>query len=134
MNSITVVSLVRLLDDIRGTLETTFHEDTRYPGTVPNVPSAGHCALVAGLLAQLYPYIFDVVSTTVQGQSHWFNRCTIDGIVYDVDLTGDQFGGPTVLVRHAGLAYGDARCRSQEEWSIETWSRFEQFYRRFCGL
>jgi hypothetical protein len=65
----------------------------------------------------------ELVSTRVGEESHWFNRVTVDGYTYDVDLTGDQFGFPPVQIASAGALYGEPQLRALSEVHQETMIR-----------
>ena len=84
------------LGKIRRALDSAFAPDTAILGGTPGVPSAGHCAAVAVIVQRIFGG--DFVSAVVEGQSHWFNRVPLGGKTVDVDLTGDQFGRPTIQV------------------------------------
>jgi hypothetical protein len=59
----------------------------------------------------------------VKGEEHWLNRVQVAGDSYDVDLTGDQFGFPTVQVKCAGELYDVERVDAARELLAETVSR-----------
>jgi hypothetical protein len=69
------------------------------------------------------------MSTKLGGVSHWFNR--VGG--YDVDLTGDQFGFPTVQLAPAERLYSGARPRAFGELNAETLLRAQRLAER-AGL
>jgi hypothetical protein len=87
------------------------------PSSVLNVPSAGHCAVVAVIINDLFGGKF--VSCKVDGVSHWFNRIG----AFDVDITGDQFGRPIVQVGPMGKLYEGTRIRKVTEVNDETLRR-----------
>lgn len=107
------------LINFRNQLEPHFSASTACPGTVWNVVSSGHCAVVA-LLTQ-NKFGGELVSTKINGHSNWFNR--IDG--YDVDLTGDQFGFDEVQIKPQGTLYNDVKIRTIDEVNEETFERAE---------
>jgi hypothetical protein len=98
------------LVSLRQQLDKAFAEDTAYPGTIASgettTASAGHCAVVAAIVQQEFGG--QMLSTHVDGEEHWFNRITSVGTPIDVDLTGDQFGGPKVQVGLPGYLYPNA--------------------------
>ncbi len=112
---------------LRNLLAPTFSADTAARGETGVTPSFGHCAAVALVVQESMGG--QLVSASVNGVSHWFNR--ICG--YDVDLTADQFGGPIVLVAPEGTAYGEARVRDQRDVRAETHARAEILARK-AGL
>lgn len=101
------------LANLRRQLDGAFTEDTAYPGTVASgqlsTASAGHCAVVAAIVQQQFGG--DMFSTYVDGEEHWFNRISVGGMQVDVDLTGDQFGKPSVQIGTAGSLYPGATKR-----------------------
>ena len=101
--------------ELRKALEAVFSPDTAVPGSKTNPPSSGHCAAVALIVQALFGG--QLVSTRLEGQSHWFNR--IDDV--DVDLTGDQFGYPPVQV--GPNIYPETRVRTEDEVRMETFIR-----------
>src|SRR5574341_1074674 len=76
------------LSGLRGRLERAFSASTAAPGFSGSTASAGHCAAVSAILSKLIGGT--MVSTRIEGQSHWFNRIQVGNREYDVDLTGDQ--------------------------------------------
>lgn len=113
--------VVAQLQQLRGRLARVFSPDTAVPGTVASVPSAGHCAAVAAVVkAELGG---ELISTLVNGQSHWFNRLNHGTVTFDVDLTGDQFGFDEVRLAPAGKLFSPARLRSPEHLNKETLER-----------
>src|SRR5262249_44527119 len=88
---------------LRHRLERHFTLDTAYPGTKSSIPSAGHCAAVSAIaMVQLGG---GLASAVVNGVSHWFNRLSDGCVLWDVDLTGDQSGLPSVQIEPAGSLY-----------------------------
>jgi len=106
-------------------LEVSFSEDTRLFLSNPVTPSAGHCAVVSILLHQLFGA--QMMSTYIGTQSHWFNRFLIDEKWLDVDLTGDQFGFPTIQIAISGTLYKQSRQRFMREVNTETRARLKLF-------
>lgn len=83
--------------------------------------STGHCAAVAIIVHELLGG--EMVSTLVEGHSHWLNRLRAGEKPMDVDLTGDQFGRPFLQIADAGALYADTRVRMRAELSEETLAR-----------
>jgi hypothetical protein len=114
------------IHDVRRVLAAAFAMDTAYPGT-PGLgsatcpPSAGHCAVAAAILQHLHGG--DLVSTTVDGVSHWHNRLVVDGVVRDVDVTGDQFGRSPVQIGVPGDLYPQGVVEASEALKPETLAR-----------
>ncbi len=100
---------------LRERLDQVFSPDTAVPGSKTYPPSSGHCAAVALIVQALFGG--ELVSTRLEGESHWFNR--VDG--QDIDLTGDQFGYPPVQM-DTNL-YPDTRVRRDDEVRHETFVR-----------
>lgn len=115
------MQLLKQLTSLREKLERSFGPDTASPQFGGSGASAGQCAAVAAILHELLGA--EMVSTVVQGESHWFNRLEHDGAVHDIDLTGDQFGLPPVQTGAAGLLYPNARVRTFEDLRTETIER-----------
>lgn len=113
--------LQRTLTDLRARLERAFSPDTAAPGFSGHADSTGHCAAVSVIVSKLLGGA--LVSTKIQGQSHWFNRITIGAEQYDFDLTGDQYGLPSVQCARAETLYRATKVRSQEEVNAETLQR-----------
>jgi hypothetical protein len=113
---------------VRQRLDRAFRLDSAAPGTTWTVPSAGHCAAVAAIVEAEFGG--KLVSTVLQGQSHWFNRLLIDGQWRDIDLTGDQFGFAPVQCDDEGSLYGRTRLRERDELNAETLSRASALARR----
>jgi hypothetical protein len=109
------------LAKLRQRLEQQFMPDTAYPGTVSPIPSAGHCAVVS--VITMLKLGGGLASTTVQGESHWFNRLSDGRQLWDVDLTGDQFGLPPVQVEPTGSLYPNATSQTFDALNIETLAR-----------
>ena len=106
------------VQNLRKCLEPVFTSDTGRHSEEVVIPSTGHCAAVA-LIANIM-FKGQLISATVQKESHWFNRIEIDGLWYDVDLTGDQFGFPPVQIKTAQRLYGKSKVRSWKEVTWET--------------
>ncbi len=115
-----ITEIVSELERLRVTLEAAFSPETAAPGTetAGRPPSVGQCAVVSIIVRDRFGGEF--VSTTVQGQSHWFNRLNIGGRVIDVDLTGDQFGLQAVRFGEPGGLWPGTRTRTPHELREET--------------
>ena len=111
-------SLLGRLQTERCCLETAFAPDTAYLGREGATPSAGHCAAVA-VIVQLQ-LGGDLLSTTIDGEPHWYNRVFYDCSRWDVDLTGDQFGWPPIQAAAAGDLYYPSLLRSAADLTPET--------------
>ena len=90
------------LKAIRRILEGAFSEGTALGGRAGLTPSAGQCGAAALVVNRRLGGC--LVSAIVDGVSHWFNRVEVDGHTFDADVTGDQFGLPTVRVGVSGRA------------------------------
>ena len=73
------------------------------------IRSTGQCAATAVVFQQVFGGV--MVSTMVEGVSHWYNQVG----EYDIDLTGDQFGHAPIRMVPKGSLYNDARERTHEE-------------------
>jgi hypothetical protein len=109
------------VEELRRRLSGAFTRETAAPGYVPGIPSSGHCAAVAVIVQHSLGGEF--ISTIVDGQSHWLNRLSLHGQLVDLDLTGDQFGRPTIQVGPPGTLYPGTRVRLPEEVNAETLGR-----------
>ena len=69
-----------------------FSRETAYGGVWTEGSSQGHCAVAAIIVR----YIFggNLVSTIINGESHWFNQL---GNLY-IDITADQYGPDKVMI------------------------------------
>jgi hypothetical protein len=113
------VELERAALELRSQLDPAFAEDTRATGTQPTTPSAGHCAVVALIVREHLGG--ELVSTHIDGQSHWYNRLTVGDRSVELDLTGDQFGLPKIQL--GPCLYPDSRVRNPDDVHPETWAR-----------
>lgn len=113
--------LTGLAESLREQLAPAFSVQTAQPGTQGNTASAGHCAAVAAIVACSLGG--QLVSTYVQGASHWFNRFGVGESQIEVDLTGDQFGRSAIQIGNSGELYGTVRVRSFDELNLETLRR-----------
>lgn len=113
--------LQRGLRALRGILEPAFSSDTAAPGFPETTPSAGHCAVVSALLHDKFGVT--MVSTHVNGMSHWFSRIEWEGVLFDFDLTGDQFGFDPIQIAPAGELYQPSLVRQPVELNEETLRR-----------
>ncbi len=109
------------LTQLRARIGRVFRLDTAAPGTAWSVPSAGHCAAVAAIVNAEFGG--ELVSSIVEGQSHWFNRLNLGKHAFDVDLTGDQFGYAPLRVVTAEELFPAAQRRSTDELNDETLRR-----------
>lgn len=104
--------------DLRRRIEPAFSADTTAPGFPLTTASSGQCAAVSAIVATLTGAL--MVSASIGGLSHWFNRVNVNDLEADIDLTGDQFGRPMVQVGEPGTLYEDTRLRSDSELNAET--------------
>ena len=116
---------------LRTRLEKSFSPDTALNGLQSAVPSAGHCAAAAAIVWERLGG--SLVSTSIKGMSHWFNRIQVDDQLLDLDITGDQFGYPAVQIKPAEELYPYTRERSPDELNDETLYRAALLARR-AGL
>lgn len=116
------------LEKLRETLEKLFAPETASPGTVSEIPSAGHCAVVALLIRSLFEG--ELVSAKVNEVSHWYNQIR-EGLY--VDLTGDQFGFAKVQISDQPI-YPGTRKRDLSEVSTETHLRYSTLRDKYRAL
>lgn len=114
-------SLLEGVTQLRVSLEGAFSPDTAAPGFAGSPPSRGHCAAVALIVHDLYGG--ELLRTWVKGEEHWLNRVQVAAASYDVDLTGDQFGFPTVQIKTSGELYEVERVDVARELLAETVAR-----------
>jgi hypothetical protein len=117
--------------ELRARLDESFSPDTALNGLQSDVPSAGHCAAAAAIIWKTLGG--SLVSTSLKGMSHWFNRIQADDQLLDLDITGDQFGYPAVQIKPAEELYPYTRERSPDELNDETLHRADLLARR-AGL
>jgi hypothetical protein len=118
---LTLDQLRNSLTQMRAILDPVFSPDTALGGIGGNVASIGHCAAVAAIVQHTLGG--SLVSALVQGESHWFNRFQIGSKLVDADITGDQFGFPTVRLAPMGTLFDGTRERLPTELSNETVKR-----------
>ena len=119
------------LVELRARLDKSFSPDTALNGLQSDVPSAGHCAAAAAIVWKTLGG--SLVSTSLKGMSHWFNRIQADDQLLDLDITGDQFGYPAVQIKPAEELSPYTRERSPDELNDETLHRAALLARR-AGL
>ena len=106
---------------LRRRLEMSFTPETALANNNSVVASAGQCAAVAVIVFNKFGGLF--VSASIDGSSHWFNRVRVGATLVDVDLTGDQFGRPSVQIGVAGSLYMGERLRDFNDLKRETLAR-----------
>lgn len=119
--------LKEYLLQFREHLEYAFSPETSIDGQVSDTKSHGHCAVVSYLLHKKLNA--DMVSTTINGQSHWFNRLKVSEGTVEFDLTADQFGHGKVRIIF-GKLYDTEKDRDESELNEETLQRVEILERR----
>lgn len=120
--------LMHQLRELRTRLEPAFAPDTALLGARGATPSAGHCAVVAAVVQQCLGG--DMISSRVEGESHWFNRLPSSDGPLDVDLSGDQFGFSPIQVAPAGELHSPAVVRPFAHLLPETLERAARFATR----
>jgi hypothetical protein len=105
---------------IRKELEPHFSQETCFGEFNSELPSKGHCAVVAAIVNNLFFGSF--VSTKVNGESHWYSLVRLQERAWEIDLTGDQFGESPVRVQRTPI-YGDRKLRADDELNEETKER-----------
>ncbi|MBI3799137.1 MAG: hypothetical protein HY268_19500 [Deltaproteobacteria bacterium] len=116
---------------LRTRLDKRFSLDTALNGVQSDVPSAGHCAAASAIVWKTLGGV--LVSTSIKGISHWFNRIQVDSQLLDLDITGDQFGYPAIQIKPADELYPYTHERSPDELNDETLHRAALLARR-AGL
>jgi len=119
------------LSGLRARLDKSFSPNTALNGLQSDVPSAGHCAAAAAIVWETLGG--SLVSASVNGISHWFNRVRVDDQLLDLDITGDQFGYPEVQIKPTEELYPYTHERSPDELNDETLHRAALLARR-AGL
>jgi len=95
------------LEGIRAKLEKGWSAKTRDPNWPKSSSrSAGQCAVTAVLLKELWGGT--LVWTDIGGEEHWFNEIIINDRKCEIDLTGDQFGYPSIQIGKKNGLYGVA--------------------------
>ena len=124
-----LAQLRRTVANLRARLEPAFGPETATePPVRPLSASAGQCGAVATIVREMLGG--QLVSADVDAQSHWFNRIPVAGDVFDVDLTGDQFGLPPVQLARGGRLYSGSRVRHLDEVDQNTRRRAMLLARR----
>lgn len=127
-NEATVSRAVLALTALRSILEQAY--PTQPSGS--NIPrSTGQCA-VSALIVQVQ-FGGELTSARVCDESHWFNRIVQGDTVFDVDVTGDQFGLPAIQCRPRDALYTPSQRRKLLDVTPETFARAIALA-RCCGL
>lgn len=113
--------LYRRMLDLRSRLERGFTPETAAEAFEGFGPSTGQCAATALVAHEVLGG--ELVSASVHDQSHWFNRVWFSNRWWDVDLTGDQFGYPSVQIVEADRLYSGSKLREASEVNGETLRR-----------
>jgi len=113
---------------LRDQVEKAFSRDTASSVSMGSGPSAGQCAATAAIVFNKFGG--SLVSTNIKNESHWFNRIQVGDTLFDVDITGDQFGLPTIQISKAGTLYEHTRIRERNELNEETIQRATKLARR----
>lgn len=121
MKYFSVHELQSQAESIRAKLEQAFGPETALPGSIRPILSAGQCAAAAAIVFDTLGGL--LVSATVENESHWFNRIAIDDAIFDLDITGDQFGRATIQIAPQGTLYEGTRVRQLSELNSETVER-----------
>lgn len=123
-------NLKEKLGFFREAFEKAWCDETALPGSLSDAISCGQCASTSIVLQQFLGG--ELVSTKVDGISHWFNRIKYTK-EYDVDITGDQFGRPAIQIAAPGLLYPSSRIRHEYEINSETIARARILFRKLNG-
>jgi putative hydrolase of the HAD superfamily len=115
--------LLERLRAVRRSLDGAFASDTALAGSRAATPSAGHCAAVATIVYGMFGG--QLLTTSVDGESHWLNRLPTSHGAMDIDLTGDQFNRAPVQMGVPGALYDQVILRRFEELHVETLQRAE---------
>jgi hypothetical protein len=121
MKFTSIEHLRREAKSLRERLESSFTPETAFGGEKGNVASSGHCAAVAYIVFNKFGG--SLVSATVQGDSHWFNKIHVGIKCFDLDITGDQFGRPSIQIGADGSLYDGERVRQLGNLREETIAR-----------
>jgi len=120
--------LEKFMCSLREALQGAFGRDTSFPNARYTSSSAGHCAAVAAIVYRRLGG--NLVSAEIDNESHWFNRISVQGKRFDIDLTGDQFGRPPIQIAKFGHLYPSTRVRRVRELQDETLRRSELLEQR----
>lgn len=126
-----IEDIIKEFTELRKRLEAVFSDRTAAPGTKSDIPSAGHCAAVALLIYDLKHPNVKLLSTYIDGTSHWFNSISTESGDIQIDLTGDQFGFPAVQISELNkpLYSFPFKERNIDEANFETLCRSDRLYR-----
>lgn len=121
--------------NLRSKLLIIWADDTRAPNSTTQTLSAGHCAVTARLIKELLP-ASRMVSTKIEGQSHWFNQVAMNGYFWTLDLTPDQFDPEVeyILTNAPEGPYTSPKVRNISEINEETNSRYRLLQSRLNKL
>ena len=121
--------LRKALANLRVRLEPAFGPETAMKQSKRSVSaSAGQCTAVATIVRAMLGG--ELVSAHVDTQSHWFNRVPVGGVLFDIDITGDQFGLPPIQMARRGKLYGGSRVRRPADVDKNTRMRAALLARR----
>ncbi len=124
-----VDELQRAIASLRARLEPAFGPETAINQSGrPVSASAGQCGAVATIVRTMLGG--ELVSAKIEAQSHWFNRIRVADHLFDVDITGDQFGLPPIQLARVGKLYGGSRVRRPAEVNEDTRMRAALLARR----
>lgn len=127
-----VEELRRQLLELRQRFERVYRPDTAAPGFHGHTASTGQCAATSVILRELLGG--DMVSAKVEGLSHWFNRIRIGNASFDADITGDQFGLPSLQIAPAESIYSETQVRNLGQVNDETLHRARRLAERVSEL
>jgi hypothetical protein len=117
-----VGELHRAIASLRARLEPAFAPETAINQSgCPVSASSGQCGAVATIVRTMLGG--ELVSANIEAQSHWFNRIRVADKLFDVDITGDQFGLPPIQLARVGTLYGGSRVRRPVEVDKNTLMR-----------
>lgn len=109
---------------LKMSMQKAFCADTAYCNMEGATPSAGHCAIVAEIVREMFGG--DVVSCNINGMPHRYNF--INGLY--VDLTGDQFGLPSVCLSASPIYDGVRHRKVKNAPSRKLKDRIQRFCAR----
>lgn len=108
--------LLAKLAALRNRLDGAFSKETAADWNIYSSPSAGHCVPVT--IIMFYEFAGVSCRARVRREQHWFSRIVDRGRLFDVDLTGDQYGLEAVRVALPDELYSGTVAMPRHEFGV----------------
>lgn len=117
--------LTETLTELHGRLTRSFALDPATKRNPGKPVSSGNCGAAAVIIQALLGG--ETLATKIVGPGHWLNRIEVQGEMFDIDLTGDQFKLPAIQIAAVGEIYPDAVVTKAKDLDPETLARALEF-------